>query len=151
MILIKRLVQGSTDGNSSGQSVTKKSSHLVRTVWWSPDLKCFVGTLNLATIDFVGLSTFAGFQTVFYWPVTRLIRARVGHFENQPIDNIAVVSLSAAKRNRIASAFQWFRMSHCDYESEIMTHNLWRINFGTVTNEDCKKRVGLLLLMEKVF
>ena len=33
------------------------------------------------------------------------IRARVGYFETPPIDNIAVVSLSAAKRNRIASAF----------------------------------------------
>ena len=37
--------------------------------------------------------------------VLRPIRNRDGYFENQPIDNIAVVSLSAAKRNRIASAF----------------------------------------------
>ena len=53
--------------------------------------------------------------------VIQPIRARVGYFENQPIDNIAVVSLSAAKRNRIVSAFQWFRMSLGIYESWFVT------------------------------
>ena len=145
MILIKGLIQGSADVNSSSQPVTSPD----RVV--EPWLEMFRRNFKSSNNRLGRIIDFCRFSNRFYWSMIRPIRARVGHFENQPIDNIAVVSLSAAKRNRIASAFQWFRMSHCNYESEIMTHNLWRINFGTVTNEDCKKRVGLLLSTEKVF